>query len=147
MKSVVKRVTADEGLFSHTLYSKLQSSKIGTLATFDHLFHFKYQSHSLYKKLQELAQEKVDNSFLSGRYNPYVRSHPFPPTRFNFNYLLDPRSLLYSIRYEQLYDEHKEGFTPNRAAPMHIPGTVHLKCVAHFTYQNHACFHIFTEIK
>jgi hypothetical protein len=47
---------------------------------------------------------------------------PFPPTKINLNYLVDPRAASFGLTYDKLYDEHKDGAAINRAEPLIING-------------------------
>ena len=77
---------------------------------------------TLRSQLAETCAERERSLFLSGAYNPYVRDMPFPPTKFSFHYLLDPRALAFSSEYDKLYDEHVDGPAETRAHPLLIPG-------------------------
>ena len=125
---MAKYTSADPGIYNKQLHARLASSPIYASSLALHTseskgkFVYSYAVDTLGKLLAELSEEKVNSAFLSGRYNPYVRDYPFPPVKFNFNYLLDPRAVLYGLTYERLYDEHKEGFITNRASPLLIKG-------------------------
>lgn len=122
MRSMVQRTTAGSGLFSRSLYGQLKAQRIYPADLLEQKFTAAHTGQALQKQLAELCTEKVQGGFVSGRYNPYVRDLPFPPLRFSFNYLVSPQSLFYGLSYDKLYDEHKEGLAPNRAAPLLISG-------------------------
>lgn len=68
------------------------------------------------------CQDRINNLFLGGSYNPYIRNVPYPPIHININYLIDPKIIKLNSQYNPLYDQHKEGSCENRADPMMIPG-------------------------
>jgi hypothetical protein len=78
--------------------------------------------NALKDDMKEGIEERIRFLLLEGRYNPYIRRYPFPPIHLNLNYLIDPRTILVNREYGELYDEHKEGITTNRADPLWIPG-------------------------
>ena len=90
------------------------------------LFDYSGTLRRLNSKLKSINEEKVTSLFLSGSYNPYLRTSSLPPTHIVFNYLLDPRSLAFDAAYNPLYDEHKDAVVTNRADPLLIPGVASL---------------------
>ena len=76
----------------------------------------------LRNQLAESCAERERFLFLQGSYNPFIRDMPFPPTKFSFHYLLDPRAMIFSRDYSKLYDEHIDGPAVTRASPLIIPG-------------------------
>lgn len=122
MRAMVRRTTSENGLFSRTLYGKVREQGIYPADLLEQRFTAVHAVQEVQRQLAELCTEKVQGGFVSGRYNPYVRDQPFPPVRFSFNYLLNPKALVYSLSYDKLYDEHKDGIATNRAAPLLIPG-------------------------
>ena len=76
----------------------------------------------LRSQLAESCAERERFLFLQGSYNPFIRDMPFPPTKFSFHYLLDPRAMAFSRDYNKLYDEHIDGPAVTRANPLIIPG-------------------------
>ena len=122
MGSIIKKTIDKEGLYNKLLFQNLKSSSFYFDSALDDKFVFTYDLKTLKSQLKSLREEKIANGIIQGRYNPFIRSHPFPPLTLKFNYLFDPRSALYSKSYEKLYDEHKDGFVTNRAAPLLVPG-------------------------
>ena len=116
-----KTTTGDDGLFSKQLLSRLSS--IGLSSSFGYgKFNSARETRQLQTRLAEACADRERQLFLQGSYNPYIRDLPVPPIHFNFNYLLDPRAVLFNSEYSKLYDEHKEGLALDRADALQLPG-------------------------
>jgi len=109
------------GLFS----SSLSSSKLSSESV-DSALVAVGALKRLNEILSNLCLERERSLFVQGIYNPYIRTYPFPPLHVNLNYLLNPRAAVYSISYNKLYDEHKDGLAINRADSLHIPGVTQI---------------------
>ena len=92
------------------------------LSSIDARLSVSYDTHKLHKLLSEACKERENSLFVQGAYNPFIRSMPFPPTKINLNYLVDPRAASFGLTYDKLYDEHKDGAAINRAEPLIING-------------------------
>ena len=92
------------------------------LSSIDARLSVGYDTNKLYKLLSEACKERENSLFVQGAYNPFIRSMPFPPTKINLNYLVDPRAASFGLTYDKLYDEHKDGAAINRAEPLIING-------------------------
>ena len=66
--------------------------------------------------------DKVKTLWLQGLHNPYVRDAPWAPTHINFNYLIDPKAIVFDSQYDQLYDAQEEKILINRADGISLPG-------------------------
>lgn len=80
------------------------------------------ESDIIRQQLQDIANEYTNKLFLEGLFNPFIRTHSFPPTHININYLLNPGAISNFVEFSGLYDEHKEGFAYGRADPLRFPG-------------------------
>lgn len=76
----------------------------------------------LSKELVMKAADKVQTLWLQGLYNPYIRDAPWAPTHINFNYLIDPKAIVFDSQYDQLYDAEEEKIVTNRADGIALPG-------------------------
>ena len=92
------------------------------MSSIDAQFSNNYYRNKLLKMLFDACKEREESLFVQGVYNPYIRSMPFPPTKINLNYLVDPRTALFGLSYKKLYDEHKDGATIDRADQLLVPG-------------------------
>ena len=89
---------------------------------FSKVFSADYEYKALQEYLEKSCVDAVNQRFLSGEYNPFIRTYPFPPVHINLNYLIDPRAVAFGRVYDKLYDEHTEGAALNRAEGLVIPG-------------------------
>ena len=76
----------------------------------------------LSKELVMKAADKVQTLWLQGLYNPYIRDAPWAPTHINFNYLIDPKAIVFDSQYDQLYDAEEDKIVTNRADGIALPG-------------------------
>jgi hypothetical protein len=72
--------------------------------------------------LHQACSDRVDALFITGAYNPFIRTYPFPPVHINLNYLIDPRQMAFDYQYKGLYDEQTEGPAMSRADGLVLPG-------------------------
>jgi hypothetical protein len=104
-------------------HSKAENPKSFPLDTLGSSFIFWNSFNRLKKQLRTISNERKNQLFLSGAYNPFLRDASFPPIHLNLNYLFDPRSVLYGRDFVRMYDEHRDGSVAlNRASPLEIPG-------------------------
>ena len=78
--------------------------------------------HETKSKINKWIQSKLSRLVLEGIVNPYVRKYTFPPIHVNVNYLVDVKKDLVRSPTERLFDRHFDGFDPNRADPIFVPG-------------------------
>lgn len=83
---------------------------------------FSADTAHLSKELFIKAADKVKTLWLQGLYNPYVRDAPWAPTHINFNYLIDPKAIMFDSQYNKLYDTDEEKIVTNRADGIDLPG-------------------------
>jgi hypothetical protein len=76
----------------------------------------------LRRELAAKCADKVRALWLQGLYNPYVRDAAWAPTHINFNYLIDPKALVFDAKYDRLYDAQEERICANRADGIPLPG-------------------------
>ena len=84
-------------------------------------FGFGLEHFKLRRFLSEYAKERVNFLYLSGSYNPFIRTLSTPPTHININYLFDPRTYIFNRELNHLFDEHNDGPEPYRADPLIHP--------------------------
>lgn len=121
-RTLLTKTTSKKDLFATTLSSSSKSYN----ELIDSLLVTTGALKELSDTLNNLCKERENSLFVQGIYNPYIRSYPFPPLHVNFNYLLNPRAAAYSIKYNTLYDEHKDGAAINRADALMIPGVAQI---------------------
>jgi len=85
------------------------------------IFNFNVERQQLARFIDDAVADRINTLFLTGAYNPFLRTLKTPPLHFNFNYLFDPRVYTFSREYDTLYDEHRDGPAEHRAEPIRLP--------------------------
>ena len=107
------------GLFS----SDIAGNRLSLADSINPSFGYTYEVNSLRLRLSRSIPEMEKQLFVSGAYNPFMREAPYPPTRVNLNYLINPATALQSIGYDRLYDDNDASSKgTDRADSLHFPG-------------------------